>query len=430
MTTTAAKPNELVVQGRLMLDPASTPELGWLRVSGGRIAEVSMGELPRSLAPPALGGRDRIISPAFTDAHIHLPQIESIGCDGMELLDWLERVIFPAEQWWGRGKALPDAGTAVRRMLSHGTAGFAGYLSSHAQPAFAVATFLAARTPMRFIVGRVAMDRNAPDSLIAEDRDRAAQRPVRSALLASLGDNPRHRVSANPRFAVSCTEELLAEIGWLARERSGLFIQTHLSESRAECAKVAELFPRDPHYAGVYDRLGLLNGQTLLAHCVHISPQEWKLIAERRSIVVHCPAANTFLQAGLFDFEAARRVSVRLALGSDVAAGPDVAMPRVARAMIEVAKARAMAGQASHVPSPADAWRIITQVNAELLGWPDAGRIERGAHADLLVLRTPESWHDEHLVGRLIYNWSSELIEERIIGGSRIDPATIIAVPC
>ena len=120
MPTPFQDSSEFVVQGRLIIDPARAPELGWLRVSAGRIAEVSLGELPRSLAPPAVGGRDRLVSPAFTDAHIHLPQIDSVGCDGMELLDWLAQVIFPAEQWWGRGKALVDAGTAVRRMLIFG----------------------------------------------------------------------------------------------------------------------------------------------------------------------------------------------------------------------------------------------------------------------------------------------------------------------
>ncbi len=424
------KSAQLSVQGRLLLDPTVRPELGWLTIADGRIVEIGTGEIPRSLAPPAVGGRERLVIPAFTDAHIHLPQIESVGCDGMELLDWLRRVIFPAEEWWGRGKALSDTATAVRRMLAQGTAGFAGYLTSHAEPAFLAASFLTARSPMRFVVGRVAMDREAPDTLTAEDRDRAAQRPVRSPLLSGLDGSPRHQVSVNPRFAVSCSEGLLAEVGWIVRERAGLFVQTHLAETRAECAKVASLFPTDRHYTGVYDRFGLLTEASLLAHCVHLSDEEWRLIAERKSIVVHCPGANTFLQAGMFDLPSARRWGVRLALGSDVAAGPDIAMPRVARAMIDTAKSRAMGGSNAHIPTPAEAWTMITRTNAALLGWPDAGVIQQGAHADLLVLRTPEAWNDEHLVGRLIYNWSSDLIEDRVIAGRVIDPSSILPVPC
>lgn len=409
----------MLIRGRLFIDPTRTPELGWLRIENARIAEIGTGDPPRDQPAQTLGGRDCIISPSFTDAHIHLPQIDSAGCDGLPLLPWLEQVIFPAEIWWGRGHALSMARTAARRMLREGTFNFAGYLTSHAEINREAVAYLRDKTPLRFIAGRVAMDRNAPDELTAEDRARASSRPVPSPAMASLGSNNNHRISANPRFAVSCTDELLAEIGWWHKEHPEAFIQTHLAESQQECALVSELFPRDPHYTAVYDRANLLTPTTLLAHCVHLSDDEWRLIAQRRSIAVHCPAANIFLTSGLFDYHAALRHDIRLALGSDVAAGADIAMPRVARGFIETAKVRRMTVDPdSPIPTPADAWNRITRENADLLGWPDTGRIETGAAADLLVLRVPETWLDEHIVGRLIYNWSSRLIESRIIAGT------------
>src|SRR5690606_8965547 len=149
--------------------------------------------------------------------------------------------------------------------------------------------------------------------------------------------------SLNPRFAIACSEELLAECGWRAAERPDLFVQTHLAEAVAELARVRELFPGAPHYTGVSERVGLLGQRTLLAHGVHLPGPEWTLLAERRSVVVHCPTANTFLGSGHFDLTTARERGVRVALGSDVAGGPDHAMPRVARAMIEVAKSRSFA---------------------------------------------------------------------------------------
>lgn len=414
-----------VVQGRLFIDPAQPPELGWLRLVGGRIAEVHFGELPSSEAPPTMGGRDRLIAPAFTDAHIHLPQIEHAGCDGMTLLEWLERVVFPAEAWWGRGRAVADSRTAVQRMLREGTACFAGYLTSHADASVEAVSFLA-RTPVRAVVGRVAMDRAAPDALTAEDRERARRRPISSPVLPATLETERVRVSANPRFAISCSAELLAEIGWAIKDRPGVFVQTHLSEMVPECDRVRELFPDSESYTHVYERFGLLTERTLLAHCVHLSPAEWRLIAERRSVVVHCPTANLFLESGLFDLTRAHEFGVRLALGSDVAGGPDVAMPRVARAMIETAKLRRMVGGKSvFVPSPAEAWTLITRGNAAALGWADAGRIETGALADLLVLRVPEAWFDEFLAGRLLYHWDHTHIEQRVLGGEPVSPDTI-----
>jgi guanine deaminase len=425
----------MVVQGRLLVDPSRTPEPGWIRVEGGRISEVGFGDLPRGLGPPTLGGAGRIISPAFIDAHMHVPQIDSVGCDGMPLLEWLERVVFPAEAWWGRGAAGRDVRTTVRRLAEQGTVGAAVYLTSDGE-ASAEALGLLARTPMRWIAGRVAMDRGGPEGLTAEDRRRAAMRPVPSVVAAAPSLAGRVVVSANPRFAISCSDELLAEVGWAVKERAGdgggLFVQTHLSESREEVAEVRRLFPGDDSYARVYDRFGLLGPRTLLAHCVHLSAEEWRLIAERGCVVVHCPTANIFLKAGLFNWDAALEHSARVALGSDIAGGPDVAMPRVARAFIETAKVRALTGESARtvrIPTPAEAWNLITRGNADALGWRDGGRLEVGAAADLLVLRTPETWLDEHIVGRLIYNWSAELIESRVFAGRVADPARMFDGP-
>ena len=220
----------------------------------------------------------------------------------------------------------------------------------------------------------------------------------------------------NPRFAVACTDALLEQARGLAGDDRP--IQTHLSESVHEVRAVAELFPDDPHYAGVYDRHGLLTPRTLLAHCLHLTPAEWDLLAERDAVVVHCPTANTFLRAGLFPLSAARARSVRVALGSDIAAGPDAAMPRVARAMIEIAKLRALTIEPdAPIPTPADAWTTITRDNADAVGFSGGGRLEIGAPADLLVLEPPFE-PDDHFIGRLIYTWDDNWITARILNGA------------
>ncbi len=412
----------MIIQGHILTDPSRPPMPGWIRLQDRRIAELNEGPPPADAMPPTSGGPHTLITPAFIDAHMHFPQIDSVGCDGLPLLEWLQTVIFPAETWWGQGGAHAMMRTAAHRLTRQGTGGVAAYLTSHADINHSVLSRLAGETNLRFITGRVGMDRNAPDALTATDLERARRRPIPSPMLAQPDgvptDDHRRRISLNPRFAVSCTDELLAEFGWAAKDNPNCFIQTHLSESIPECDFIRELFPDDPHYTGVYDRFGLLHERTILAHCVHLTRPEWELINERRAIIAHCPQANTFLESGLFDLDAARDHDIRLALGTDLAAGADVAMPRVARAMIETAKARRLcAVGGKHIPTPPEAWNMITRGNADLLDWPDAGRIEVGAAADLLLLRIPETWYDEHLVGRLIYNWDAELIEKRIFDG-------------
>ncbi len=417
----------MLIAGRLLLDPARPPTPGWLRIEGARIAELREGDIPGGVRPDLGAGPGAIISPAFIDAHTHLPQFNAVGFDAMPLLEWLDRAVYPAERWWGAGAWPALCRAAIARLIREGTFGVGAWLTSHAEASRAALDLLA-QSGLRCIAGRVAMDRAAPDDLTAEDRWRSAQRPTPSIVTEpsatpTSATPPRVEASANPRFAIACTEELLAEAGWLRREREAagrpLWVQTHLAESRAECDRVRELFPADPHYTAVYDRLGLLGERTLLAHCCHLTDDEWRTIVARRCIVVHCPTANLFLASGAFDLDAAHAHGVRLALGSDLGAGPDLAMPRVARAMIETAKTRAMAAGPARVrvPTPAQAWRAITEGNADALAWPDAGRIAVGAAADLLVLRVPENWLDEHLIGRLLYGWSADLIESRVLAG-------------
>lgn len=420
----------MLITGLLLTDPAAPPALGWLRTEGGRIAEIGEGDPPGRARPDAGAGPGAIIAPAFIDAHTHLPQFGAVGVDGLPLLEWLDRAVYPAERWWGAGAWTSLCRAAIARLIREGTFGVGAWLTSHAESSRGALDLLA-QSGLRCIAGRVAMDRAAPDDLIAEDRWRAAQRPTPSVVTepsapSAQGASARIEASANPRFALACTEELLAEVGWLRREREAsgrpLWVQTHLAESRPECDRVRELFPRDASYTAVYDRLGLLGERTLLAHCCHLTADEWRTIAERRCVVVHCPTANLFLSSGAFDLDSAREHGVRFALGSDLGAGPDLAMPRVARAMIETAKTRAMAlgpGRV-RVPTPAEAWGAITAGNADALAWPNAGRLAPGCAADLLVLRVPETWLDEHLVGRLLYEWSPDLIESRILAGRAV----------
>lgn len=396
----------LILHGLLLRDPAVPPAPGWLAIDQGRIVDLGEGSPPE--APHALDESTALplICPGFIDAHLHLPQIDAVGVDGLDLLDWLDTTIYPAElRWADPDFARRQVESASVRLLAAGTLGYAAFLSSHFH-GYECVVRAGHRLPLRAMVGQALMDRNAPAGLLTGERTRLA-----------VSKRSRVACSVNPRFAVSCSEAMLAEAATRASQTQGALIHTHLAESRRECELVATLFPDAPHYTAVYDRHGLLGERTLLAHALHLHDDEWRLIALRRSVVVHCPTANIFLQSGLFNLGAARQHGVRLALGSDIAAGPDLAMPRIARAMIQTAKVRRMTiDPDAPIPSPAEAWRLITEGNADALGWTDAGRLAIGAAADLLVLRAPVEI-DDQLLGRLIYNWDDRWIAHRVLNG-------------
>lgn len=114
-----------------------------------------------------------------------------------------------------------------------------------------------------------------------------------------------------PRFAISCTPELLTGLGELAKADPALTIQTHIAENDSEIKLTKELFPPEilpplpdgrprghTTYAGVYDAYGLLRDNTVLAHAVHLEPEEVTLIKARNAGVSHCPTSNFNLRSG------------------------------------------------------------------------------------------------------------------------------------
>lgn len=412
----------MLISGQLLLeDPILGTRLrhGQVLISAGRIARIN---LENPIGTPDLGGEDRLISPGFIDAHLHLPQFDCIGVDGLTLLDWLNSAVFPTEaRWADADHAGERALLAGRRLLAAGTTGIAAYATVHhggTQSAIRAVASLG----LRGVVGQVLMDQQAPAELLRPARQLLEE----AARLASAG---RIQPAVTPRFAVSCSQELLVGAGELAGH-TGQYVQTHLSETRPEIDLVAKLHPGASSYTDVYARAGLLTPRTILGHGIHLSTAERDAIAKAGSIVAHCPTANLFLQAGQMDRGGHLQAGMRVALGSDVAGGPDVCMLKVARAMIETAKTRRLVDGVTVVPTPAQAWSQVTAGNADSLGWPDAGRLTVGAAADLVILSAPASvplgtaqarwWEQTDPLSSVLYGFDERWIERVIVEGRTV----------
>ena len=149
-----------------------------------------------------------------------------------------------------------------------------------------------------------------------------------------------------PRFAPSCSDELLSSLGKLAKTED-LPIQTHISENRNEIALVSSLFPAHDHYAGVYDAHGLLTPRTVLAHGVHLSKDERALVKERGSSVSHCPVSNSSLSSGICRVRRLLDEGVKIGLGTDVSGGYAASVLAAAREAGIVS--RILAGQVGWV---------------------------------------------------------------------------------
>lgn len=431
---------------------------GWMEVdpTTGRIDSVHRVRSPGDLPPDIEGGPGTFILPGLVDAHLHLPQFDSIGVEGATLLDWLSRSIFPAEARWADPAYAEAMGERVARLLlSHGTTAVAAFGTVHAEGTRRAAMALA-RAGLCGFVGQTLMDRrgSAPDKLLrpTEDLLREAREAVTlGPAWAGTGQEgsvggARILPSLNPRFALCCTPELMSGVAWMAHNvaprngqppHSTCLIHTHWAETMEECRQVARIYGVSPDAAGyleVYRRAGLIGGRakhvrTLLAHGVQATPSEGaRLAKDPGAVVVHCPTANLFLHSGMM-----RRPNLRgatIALGSDVAGGPDISMVRVARAMIDTAHATALAAVVGHrrpkdrgevaveVPTAEEAWWQITGGNARALGLAGVGVLEPGAWADVLMVRpTVPLPPFERMLSWLLHAWDERWLERTYTAG-------------
>lgn len=417
----------MIIAGHLALPEAARPgqsarprlhlAQGWIVLEGSQIQALTLGPCPHT---PDLGGPDSLVFPGFLDAHLHLPQFDCIGADGMELLPWLQRIIFPAEtRWSDRDFAGQMSARAARRLLSVGTTGIAAYATVHHESALAAAQSLH-NSGLRAIVGQVLMDRagSAPDELLRPTAQLLDEASRFDAALRQRFPDGRIQPAITPRFALACSEELLHGAGKLAVALNAP-VQTHLAETRAECDAVGHLFPRRS-YTRVYLESGLLTPRSLLGHGIFIDDQDRAILKRTGAAIAHCPTANLFLNSGPMDRAGHRRAGVRLALGSDIAGGNEISMVRVARSMLDTCKLR---GQ--HPPSAAEAWWQITAGNADAMGWPDQGRLAAGAAADLVIVRPTDQTseflqHGNRALAQLLYSWDDRWIRNVIAAGKPV----------
>jgi guanine deaminase len=305
-----------------------------------------------------------LVLPPLLDAHIHIPQhpirgrfAEGIGADppGGRLLASLERNVFPAEgRCEGPAHARHVVADFLADTLANGVIGGAAYMTVHAR-----ATRIALeQLPEPWSVGLVLMNGRCPSSLRTDE-------PGLVEDVNALARDFGQRLIVTDRFAVS-VDTPLRKAGVALAKRHGLRMQTHLDEQRAEKALIEEvLYPDAGSYTGVYARDGLLDCEPILAHCIHLQPEEVDMIAATASSIAHCPVSNTLLGSGVMPLDTIRAAGIPHALCTDVGASPTTSL------FCEMAQFLKVHAGSSSAATPEEALRLVTVAPARMLGVGD-----------------------------------------------------------
>ncbi|EDW95624.1 guanine deaminase [Drosophila yakuba] len=277
----------------------------------------------------------QFLMPGFVDCHIHAPQFAQLGLGlDMPLLDWLNTYTFPLEAKFSNQQYAQQVYQGVvETTLRCGTTLASYFATNHLESTLTLARE-AVRQGQRALVGKVCSNCNSPDYYV-ETAEEAVNATVAFVDGVRKLGSPLVMPTITPRFALSCSKELLMGLGDVAK-RFDLHIQSHISENLAEIEIVKGIFKTS--YAKAYDDAGLLTNKTVMAHGVHLEDDEVSLLKIRGCSVAHCPASNTMISSGLCDVQRLVSAGLHVGLGTDVSGGNSVSIQDALLRALDVSK--------------------------------------------------------------------------------------------
>jgi cytosine/adenosine deaminase-related metal-dependent hydrolase len=349
-------------------------------IRAGRIISVG-GDTERSGNERIIDAAGGYLLPGFVQTHIHLCQTLFRGsADDMPLLEWLKRRVWPMEAAHTPQTLRASVRLAAAELLLSGTTSILTMETVHDTDVVFEAL---GETGLRASVGKCMMDASneAPPRLQEETR-RSIDESLALKKRWDGAASGRLRTVFAPRFAVSCSRELLESVADLSNHDRAI-VHTHASESRDEVEEVRRLSGGFSNLEYLADT-GLATSRLCAAHCVWVTDREQALLAERDVKVLHCPGSNLKLGSGLAPIAEMRDRGISVSLGADGAACNN------RLDMFEEIRLAALIQSVRKAPgalTARDAMWMATREGARALGLEsDIGSIELGKRADLILI--------------------------------------------
>lgn len=414
--------NGLILKGNIIytkdMDRFEVFENSYL-VSCGGIVEGIYKELPEAYGSlPLEDYGNRLIIPGFVDMHIHAPQYLQRGL-GMskQLLEWLSDYTFQLEQKFQDLKFARQAYEYFAEdLIASGTLRACIYATSSTEATEILFEILKEKGIGAY-VGKVNMERNAPDSLLESMEDSLEGTKY---LIRKYKDERLVKPILTPRFAPSCTQELLNALGNLSREYD-LPVQSHLSETKREVEWVAKLFPDAKNYLDVYGRSGLL-ANALMAHAIYMEDEEIVEAKKRGVFLIHCPDSNINIRSGIMPVRDYLNRGLKITLGSDVAGGHRLALNDAMARAIQLSKLRNIQSPELEPLRVSEAFYMGTKAGGAFFG--KTGSFEDGYFLDALVIEdhplVAELYSIEERLEKFLYTGNNQNICARFVEGNQI----------
>lgn len=350
--------------------------------------------------------RDCVVIPGLVNTHNHAAMTLLRGyADDMPLMQWLREKVWPAEAHLTEDDVYWGTLLAAAEQIRSGITTFADMYFFMDAAARAVD-----EAGMRAQLSRGLIDDNVEsEKRLAENIDLFKRWDGH--------DDDRLTIAFGPHAPYTCSDEFVREVLAEAR-RLEAPIHVHLAETQDEVEQLATTRNITPIQWAV--EVGLVDRPVLAAHCVHVSPEDIRLMAEHRISVSHNPISNLKLASGIAPTVDMLAAGVTVSLGTDGACSTNhLNLFDEMRLAAWLAKVRN--NDASVLPATT-AFRMATIEGAKALGYQDVGRVAEGYRADLTVmsLDAPHMVPQHDLLSLIVYSAQPSDVRDVIIHGRTV----------
>jgi 5-methylthioadenosine/S-adenosylhomocysteine deaminase len=355
-------------------------------------------------ADRVLDAAGKIIVPPFYNTHTHAAMTLLRGyADDMELHPWLNDYIWPAEARLTADDVYHGTRLAILEMVRTGTV-FFNDMYWFPEAALRAVEEMGVRAAL----GRLFIE-GSPGKIL--ERNVASTAALEAAHRVSPARD-RIRLTFAPHAVYTVSGATLRDVA-ARSEATGDFI--HASETRREVEDCLKATGQTP--VAWLDECGVLGPRTLLAHCVHLTPDDIARIHDRGAVVAHMPCSNYKLVSGQFDFDAVyERGHCRLSLGTDGCASNN-SLSMFGEMKLAALSAKMRSGRPT-CGRDTDILRIATRGGAEAFGI-GGGIIAEGFDADALLLDSDNSLlvPEHNLAANLVYSADSSCVDTVLCAG-------------
>ncbi len=357
--------------------------------------------------------------PGFIQTHIHLCQTLFRGfADDLELLDWLQKRIFPFENSHNKNSLKASVQLGLHDLLTGGTTTILDMGTLRHQEIIFEELI---GSGMRAYAGNCMIDQNELYPELCESTDENLKSTYELAKVFHNSNNGKIKYGFAPRFVLSCSEKLLKETKEMMKDFPGSIFHTHSSENKKEVETVRQMTGKEN--VEYFDSIGLLDDHTVLAHCIHLKDKEINSLKNNSVRVAHCPSSNLKLGSGIANIPRYIKEGISVSLGADGAP-----CNNTLSAFNEM-RISALIQKPIYGPTSMDAltvFRLATIEGAKALHLQnEIGSIEVGKKADLVLLDLektdqPIQLSDEQIYSSIVYSSGKSNVKAVFADGNLI----------